>query len=165
MIDTEQLLIANLTEALKQVQNYVTIALATSVSALALTTKSASKEPVKVLSVPVAVSPDVAQVILLGLVFVVGALAAYSAESINLIARQLDPKLLSAACSFPSIATSPYIGVRVLAALVPFILALAVVVRTTRSARSVGGWLVLGGAAYVPLLLQLLHSGCLSRAP
>jgi len=165
MLDPDQLLAANLTEALKQVQNYVSVALGASVSALALTTRFASRDPVKPPGTFVAVDPELAQVVLLGLVFVVGVLAAYAAEAINVAAGQLDPKLLRAACSFPSVAASPHTWVRASAALLPFIISLTVVIRSARSAPAVGGWLLLGGSAYGFLLLQLLHSSCLLQAP
>jgi hypothetical protein len=171
MDDTTKLLVANLIEALQQLQHYIVIGLGTSVSALALTSKSVTRDHVVVPGVPVAVAPDIACAILLAVSFLVGAMASYAAETANLIAARLSafPALLTAACTFPSVATSPYIGVRALAAALPFIFSVAAVVRVARPYRAGGRETILGGvllfgAAYGALALALFRPGALASA-
>jgi hypothetical protein len=171
MDDTTKLLVANLIEALQQLQHYVVIGLGTSVSALALTSKSVTRDSVVVTGVPVALPPDIACAILLAISFLVGAMASYAAETANLIATQLSafPALLTAACTFPSIATSPYTAVRALAAALPFIFSVTAVVRVARPYRAGGRETILGGVflfgvAYGALALVLFRPGALARA-
>jgi hypothetical protein len=170
MVDPNQVLVSNLVEALQQLQRFIVIGLGASVSALALTGARAARGRVTVLGTSVAVVPDVARLILLAVCVQVGALASYAVESANLIAGQLRsaPALLAAACTFPSVATSPYVGVRILAALLPFVFAMAAVVRSVRLHRAAGrrailGWLVLLGSAYGALVLALIKSTCLAN--
>src|SRR5205823_8623535 len=98
------------------------------------------------------------------------AMASYAAEGASLIAERLRPfpDLLSAACTFPTVATSPYIGVRALAAILPFRISMAAIIRVSRrygpaSRPAILGWLIVFLAAYAPLALALLKSNCLSK--
>jgi hypothetical protein len=170
MDDPNQLLVANLIEALQQLQRYVVIGLAASISTLALTSKSAPRDNINVVGISVPLANDTAQAILLAVCILVGAMASYAAESANMIAERLrqSPTLLSAACTFPSVATSPYIGVRILAGLLPFIFSMWAVIRSARAYGTVGlqsilGWLIVLAAAYLPLTLLLIRSACLSN--
>ncbi|MGH2359187.1 MAG: hypothetical protein ACRDGM_01425 [bacterium] len=167
MSDAEQVLLANLNEALRQVQWYVVLGLGTSISALALAVTGpatdAAEPRVTVPGTFVAVDPQTARVLLLAICVLVGAMASYSAESANVIAVRLQkssPALLDAARTFPTIATSPYPGVRYAAAALPLLFSLAaIVVATVRHKPSdwTGLWvgLIFLGAAYVSLALEL----------
>jgi len=157
MADPNQILVANLVEALEQLQRFIVVGLGASVSALALTSKTTAQDRVTVPGTSVAVLPDVARVILLAICILVGAMASYAAEGANVIADKLrsSPALLSAACTFPSVATSPYIGVRILAAALPFVFAVIAIVRSALPYGAVGrkailGWLIFLLAAYGP---------------
>jgi hypothetical protein len=171
MDEAAKLLTANLIEALRQVQYYVVLGLGTSVAAVALTVKSATQDRVTVPGVPVAVSSDVARAVLLAVSFLAGAMGSYAAGSANLIATRLSesPTILAAACTFPSVASSPYIGVRALAALLPFAFSMTAIVRVAGPYRAGGretilGGLILFGAAYGALALALLRPGALVSA-
>ena len=170
MADPNQVLVANLIEALQHLQRFIVIGLGASVSALALTSKTTAQDRVTVPGTSVAVVPDVARFILLAICILVGAKASYAAGSANTIAERLQsaPALLSAACTFPSVATSTYTGVHVLVALLPFIFAMIAIVRTALPYGAVGrksipGWLIFMAAAYVPLSLALISSRCLAK--
>jgi hypothetical protein len=169
MDEATKLLVENLIEALQQVQHYVVIGLGSSVAALALTGRSVTGDHVAVPGVPVAVAPNIACAILLAVSFLVGAMASYAAETANLIAARLNafPALLAAACTFPSVATSPYIGVRALAAILPLIFSAAAIVRLARPHQPGGrvGFLVLlFGAPYAALALAFFRPGALANA-
>jgi hypothetical protein len=134
MPDTDQIFKENFVEALKQLNQYVVLALASSASALALTLNTATLGSQQGVTVPgafVAIDPHAARTVLLFVSFLAGALALYTAESANLIASQLrkSPDLLAALCTYPGFATSVYPGVRHSAALLPaFLSDLAVVI-------------------------------------
>jgi hypothetical protein len=175
MTDTEQLLVTNFIEALGQVQRYIVLGLGTSISALALafrrpapgaqdgvTGSGTAQDGVTIPGIFVAINPGAAQVVLLGLCFVVGAMANFSAETANLIADRLQssPDLLRAASMFPSVATSPYAIVRYLAALFPLVFSLAALIVIARRERSFdweafGGWCLLLVPPYGALALQV----------
>ena len=109
MGDTDQLLKENLIEALKQVHQYIVLGLGTSVSALALALKTTAVGAESSVTVPgtfVAVDPQAARAVLLAVCFVAGAMAYYSADAANRIARRMktSPELLEAAATYPSIA-------------------------------------------------------------
>jgi|tagenome__1003787_1003787.scaffolds.fasta_scaffold20319960_2 hypothetical protein len=162
-----ELLASNLIEALQQVQRYVVLGLGASVSALALTGKSAATERVTVPGTSVAVAADVARTILLALCILAGAMASYAAESTATIADRLraDPDLRSAACTFPSIATSPYLGVRLLSSVLPLVFCAIAVYRMGRrfgvtGRESMVGWLVFLLGAYYSLTIQMVRTTC-----
>jgi hypothetical protein len=168
MVDPNQVLSSNLVEALRQLQQYIVIGLGASVSILALSSAKAARSRVTVPYTSVAVDADIASLILLAMCVLVGAMASYAAETANLIATRLDPTLRIAVCTFPSVATSPYIGVRVLAALLPFIFSMVAVIRLTRSygaGRHKVIWMafIILAAPYGALTLALVKSTCLSR--
>jgi hypothetical protein len=167
MSEAEKLLVANLNEALRQVQWYVVLGLGTSISALALAVTgpaaNATEPRVTVPGTFVAVDPPTARVLLIAICVLAGAMASYSAESANVIAarlRESSPALLDAARTFPTIATSPYPGVRYAGAALPLCFSLAaIIVATVRHKPSdwTGLWvgLIFLGAGYVPLALAL----------
>jgi hypothetical protein len=170
MDDPNQLLVTNLIEALQQLQRYIVIGLGASVSALALTGKSTPNNRVDVKVIPVPVAPDTARLILLAVCVLVGAMASYAAQSVTLIAERLrpSPALLAAACTFPSVATSPYVLVRVLAALLPVIISMAAIVRSSWAYGKVGrksilGWAILFVFAYFYLVVALIRPACLAN--
>ena len=168
MTEPNDLLVANLIAALQQLQQYIVIALGASVSALALTTKTVSQDRITVPGTSVAVDPNTASLILLALCVLSGAMASYAAETVNVIAKRLDSTTLTAACTFPSVGTSPYIGVRTLAALVPLIFSMAAIIRSARphgkkGRMSILGWFIFLGPAFGYLALALIKSNCLAR--
>ena len=87
MADPNQVLVANLIEALQHLQRFIVIGLGASVSALALTSKTTAQDRVTVPGTSVAVVPDVARYILLAICILVGAKASYAAGSANTIAE------------------------------------------------------------------------------
>jgi hypothetical protein len=165
MENTDQLLKENLIEALKQVHQYVVLGLGTSVSALALSLKTATVGAQPGVTVPgtfVAVDPQAARAVLLALCFVAGAMAYYSADAANLIAKRMEtsPELLRAACTYPSFATSRFPGVRYLAALLPLLLsAAALLISALHETPPQWGALWIGlvfiGSAYLSLAFEL----------
>jgi hypothetical protein len=179
MDDLNQILVSNLIEALQQLERYIVIGFGASVSALALTGKS--RDRVQVASIPVSLARDTALLVLLALCVMVGAMASYSADSAQMIAERLhsSPGLLSAACTYPSVATSPYYGVRLLPAILPCVFLMFAIYRWegARSAEKKFGPAVRNGSAlktlgvfafvlvpvYGILALQLFQSACLSR--
>ena len=94
-------------------------------------------------------------------------MATYSAETVSLIYSKLSTEMQVAACTFPSVATSRYAGVRLSAAVLPFVFAMLAVWRVVRpyndAWQSIGGCAVVLGAAYLPLMLQLWAPQCLAR--
>jgi hypothetical protein len=185
MSSPEEILVGNLVEALQQLQRFMVVGLGTSISALALTGGRATrKQRYKVtapgssvavdqrsdVTVPgtfVAVDPELARLLLLALCFVSGVMANYSADAVSLLYGKLSAEMQVAACTFPSLATSKYVGVRILAAILPFVFAMIAVWRVVRSyslaLQDIGGWAIVLGAAYLPLTLQLWAAQCLAR--
>jgi hypothetical protein len=163
MLNTDQLLKENFVEALKQVHQYVVLGLGTSVSALALTLHSPTADAQ--FTVPgtfVAVDPQAARAVLLSVCFLAGAMAYYSADTANLIAKRLEtsPELLRAASTYPSFATSRFPGVRYLAALLPlFFSIIALLTTALRANPPTWGEFWLGlvfiGSAYLSLAFEL----------
>src|SRR5262245_13870377 len=122
MFDPTSVLVSNLGEALKQMTNYLTIGLATAVSALMLNSstgkkssnteeKSSTAEKVSVPYLLIPVDRGTAQMLLLGLSWISGAMASYAIEAANKIAAdqlfKQQPDVLRVACSFPSLLTAP----------------------------------------------------------
>ena len=133
MTDPQQVLIGNLTEAIRQVQRYSVVGLWTGISALALTPGSgmiadppASATPP---GSPIPFDASTDRLLLLGTCFVVGALASYAAENANRIAARVAafPELLEAVQLYPGVPTSPYPLVRFGAAALPALFGIAAV--------------------------------------
>lgn len=142
-MDPTAILVENLTEALKQINVYVALGLATAVSALVLDRRPTQEEASDTVKVPgtfIPMDPDTAKLVLLGICFVAGLLASYSAESAGAVARmvQSTPELLEALCTYPSVATAP-IGIRVIAALLPVAFVLPIILRTWLPLRKLAG--------------------------
>jgi hypothetical protein len=128
MIDTQEILVENFRESLRQIHGYVVWGIGTSVSffglALLSPKSSDAAAPISVPGAFVAVDPVLAQVILVAGCVVVGAMAGYAAEQARDTAKALEnvSGLLPALRTFPGIATSPYPGVRYIASLLPLVL-------------------------------------------
>jgi len=152
MNEIDKLLVENLLEALRQIQNYLVLAFGTSASALALAVtlwkwgkrqeelrpklvpepapkekpEQAPEHPeVVVPGIAVALDPYIAEAVFLALTCVAGLMAGYAAQSATVIVSRLPPihGLLQAPSPFPSIATSPYPAVRFIPVVLPPLLA------------------------------------------
>ena len=143
-MDPTAILVNSLTEALRQIHDSVAIGLTSAVAVFVLDRQqkraaaqgsAADQLTVPVFGVPV--GRDGATWLLLGVYFVAGLMAAYAAESAAAIVARLSttPALLSAACTYPGVATAP-IGVRLIAALSPAAFATIVLWRMYRRLRS-----------------------------
>ena len=145
-MEPSALLVANLLEAFKQLNAYMTVGLVASISAAALerrTTAATDTESVALLGGFPALPRPTAQLLLIGMAFVSGAMASYSAEAAAHIVSKLGPgPLLDAACTFPSVATAP-IGVPILASALPVVFAGIVMLRKLRTLRETGILLLL----------------------
>src|SRR5689334_6902493 len=101
MIDTTSLLDVNLTEAFKQINQYLALGILTSISALALhvAPRSNPNEPYSVQGLP-PMDRDAATLVLLGIAFVAGVMGSYAAESAAGIVNRLrsSQDVLAAAC-------------------------------------------------------------------
>ena len=140
-MDPTTILVSNLTEGLRQITNYLTLGLATAVSAFVLDRRSADSEsspPVALPGVSIPIAPDTAKWLLLGLCWVAGALASYAAEGAEGIVDklQMTKTVLAAACTYPSIATAP-VGIGVIGAVLPLAFVLPVMWRMWRLVRKV----------------------------
>jgi len=134
MTDADKLYIDNLKAALQQIQRYIVLGLGAALYYMVLSSpnQDASK-PVAIPMPGISIATDVefAKDISLAIVFVVGAMASYSAERASRIATEMSNRvaretgvleIFCALRSFPSIATEPYPLVRVGAALLPAVL-------------------------------------------
>ena len=172
MTEPEKLLADNFVEAIKQVQQYIVLGWGTSVSALVLTLNpSASVKPQGESAhagsvIPgtfVAIDPTTARLLLLAICLLAGTLSYYSADAANVIADQLkaaSPDVFRVAMTFPSVATSRYIGVRYVASLLPLVLGFLAVFLPNFRQKPINWsllwvWLVLLVCAYVPLAMEL----------
>jgi hypothetical protein len=166
MGNTDQVLKENPIEALKQIHQYVVLGLGTSVSALALSLKTATVGEQLGVTVPgtfVAVDPQAARAVLLALCCLAGAMAYYSADAANRIAQQLleeSPEVLRAACTYPSFATSRFPGVRYAAALLPLLLSTVTLLisalhKTPPAWDAFWGGLIFIGSVYLSLAIEL----------
>lgn len=123
-MDPTELLIQNLLDAFRQLNQFLGLGLVTSVSALALeagSRSSADNQRINVLNF-VPTSREDAQLLLVGIGFVAGLMGSYAVESAAGIVGMLgdSPKLLAAACTYSSVATAP-IGIPVIAAALPVV--------------------------------------------
>jgi hypothetical protein len=172
-MEPSAVLIENLTEALKQVNTYVALGSAAAVSALVIDLNrddSSRSQPVTVPGGFIAMMPETAKRVLLGVYFTTGLMAYYAAESAVRISRllQMNPDLLEAACTYPSIGTAP-IGMRVGAVLLPIAFVLPILYRTWKRIRivapeeDVGGLIMMMGLSAVPyaaLGISLVRLSC-----
>ena len=160
MSDPSTVLVENLHEALRQINTYLALGITSALSALVLDLQlptSKAREPVAVVGALVPVRPEVAKWILLGVCFVVGALASYAAESALATAKLLRPsaELFAAACTFPSVVTAPP-GFRLLAAAAPVIFVAPIMwrgwsrVRATKPEEGWGGLIATLGFVIAP---------------
>ncbi len=168
-MEATQLLIGNLFEAFKQLDAYLALGLVTAVSATALERRSAKPDEtvdVSVIGGFPALPRETAQLLLVGISFVSGALAAYVSEAAGKILKKLhDNALLDAACTYPSIATAP-IGVLILAALLPVAFVGVVMIRKARILGGQGIYLMLFvyAAPFVIIALQASRMDCRAGA-
>jgi len=143
MVDPQDLLVRNLIEALSQLERYTVLGLGSSISALVLSRPVRYGGTDMSVTVPgtfVAIDRELARTLLLAFCVLMGAMGSYAATSVNAIGAGLgSPALLAAACSYPTVGSSPYVGVRFIAALLPLVLAGLAVIRgsTTEAA---GSW-------------------------
>jgi hypothetical protein len=143
MTDVTEILVANLAHACDQVNSYVAVGLTAAISAFVLDlrssrTTSAATSAADATDVDTAfgrMPREPAQLLLLGVCFVAGMMAAYAAENATVIASRLrggtGALLIGAICTRASVATGP-VGVRLIAAALPTIFALTVVIRAIR---------------------------------
>jgi hypothetical protein len=166
MSDTDKIFKECLIEALKKINQFVVLGLGTSASALALTLNAAGFDTQKNVTVPgvfVAIDPHAARTVLLAVCIIAGVMASLSAESANLIVRQLEkssPELLSAVCTYPCFATYVDLPIRYIAALLPLVLSgLAVLIpalhQTPIPWYTLWGWLIFLGGPYFALAVEL----------
>jgi len=163
MDDIQNLLTANLVEALRQVQNYLVLAAGAALSAFALAFRPAKAQeaevPVPILSIPV--TRSAAHLVFWGVTLIGGFMAGFSAERAYVIAIKLKsvPGLLEAVSTFPTFATSYMLAARFLPILVPPILSgVAVWLQLQREKAPItakGFMVFLTLAVYLPLWLQL----------
>jgi hypothetical protein len=139
-MDPVSLYVQNLLEAFRQLNQFLGLALATSVSALALERRAAasSEKPIEYPGM-VPLSREDAQLVLIGIAFLAGLMGSYAAESAAGIVSQLvgAPNVLKAACTYPSVATAP-VGIPVIAAALPVIFAAPVFWRKWRHVKERG---------------------------
>jgi hypothetical protein len=173
MSDPTAILITNLQGALQQLNTYVAVGLTTAVSAFVLDRRPpgpAGSDPVPIPGGFVPMAPETAKLVLIGVCFVVGLMAAYAAESADSIARMLQTnlELFKAACTYPSVATAPK-GIRLLAAALPVAFVVPIMWRTWSRIRALspgedwGGLIALIGVIVVPygaLGLALMRLSC-----
>jgi len=187
MVEPTTILVANLTEALRQINNYLVLGLVAAVSALILDvwpyhsagpaekSTASGKEQAETprwFLLPgtfVPMAPETAKLVLIGIYFVAGILASFSANSAGDIVRALEdsPKILNAILTYPGIATLPIVW-RVIAAILPFLLFLPVILRTCSKLKKLklvgtGGLIVslcFGAIPYSLLVLGLVRLKC-----
>jgi hypothetical protein len=141
MFEETSLLTANLVEAFKQLNQFVTLALVSSVSALALDNhakpagprtkaSAAPDEKVAVVGGFAPMSRDAAQLLFVGICYVAALMGSYSLQSASYIINRLgaSSQLVDAACTYSSVVTGP-VGIRVAGAAVPAILAGVVIAK------------------------------------
>jgi len=186
MDEVSSVLVSNLTEGLKQINQYLALGALASVSALALdrapvepganpgdkandepSPKKTEEQIIPFQLVPM--SREAAKGVLLGFSAVLGVTASFSAESVLTIVGRLgkSPELLNAACAFPSVATAP-IGFRIVAAAAPVLLVLPMFWRLVKEMKGDARHglltiLMLFAGGYATLALQMARSTCAAR--
>lgn len=131
MSDVTSMLAANLVEAFKQLNQFVTLGLVTSISALALDYQekpvgrrndpsSTPDEKVAVVGGFAPVSREAAQLLFVGVSYVAALMGSYSLQSASYIVGRLgvSTPMVEAACTYSSVATGP-VGIRVAGAGLP----------------------------------------------
>jgi hypothetical protein len=128
MVDPTSVLVDNLREALSQINLYITLGFVTAVSALVLEFPERLSHPdrsngVQIPGGFIPMAAGHAQLLLFGTSFVAGLMGAYAAKSASVIVYRLRdaPELLTAACTYSSVATAS-LGIPVIAAILPPIL-------------------------------------------
>lgn len=158
MVDPTTILVDNLRDALSHISTYLALGLATAVSAFVLDRQASDQGALT--QVPIAgfvpMTPETAKMVLLGICFVAGIMAYFAAGGAIRIALRLEktPEILSAACTYSSVATTP-VGVRIIAAGMPVAFAAPILWRTWLRIRAVapeerGGFIALLGFFLVP---------------
>jgi hypothetical protein len=165
MDEIQKLLAANLIEALRQIQDYVVLALGASVTSAALAflppSSSEEKEAVPVLVIAIPLPRSAAHLLLWALCLVGGFMAGNSAQLGYHIALKLQtvPGALAAIQTFPSVATSHMWIVNPGLFYIPPILAAVAVGWRLHQEKApitaVGTMLAILLACYVPLWLQM----------
>ena len=179
MPDPTSLLIDNLIDAFRQLNQYLALGLVAAVSALALErgrvrsarrirparrrkTPSYGEEEVSVAGWP-PMARENAQLLLVGVSFVAGLMGSFAAEgAANIVGRlQEYPELLDAACTFSSVATAP-VGIPILASALPPLAVAVIILRKWWHIRELGllGMLALFVAAYGVLGVTMASSPC-----
>jgi hypothetical protein len=164
-MDITALLVTNLLEGFKQLNTYLLLGLVASISALALergATLPVKSETVTILGGFPALPRPTAQLLLVGIAFVAGLMASYSAEATSRIVTMLGTSpVRSAACTFPSVATAP-IGVPILASVLPVLLIGIVLYRKWRSLREDGIMLMflVFMSPYIIVALEIVRMDC-----
>jgi hypothetical protein len=141
-MDATELYVKNLLEAFNQLNQFLAVATAASLSALALEPRTArasrrarrraysEEKPIELpMGIVPLLRPD-AQLVFLGISFIAGLMDSYAAESAAGIVNKLAcvPDILEAACTYPSVATAP-VGIPILGAALPLVFAIPVFVR------------------------------------
>jgi hypothetical protein len=169
----QDLLIANLIESLRQLQNYLVLAITAALSAFALAFRSGRpaepEVPVPFLSLPL--TRSAAHLVLWGITMIGGFMAGFSADRACVIAAKLRPVsgLLDAVSTFPSFATSHMLALRFFPIFVPLALSIVAAWRQMRrenapmSAKGLMVSFVL--AVYLALFLQMLRMARLIGTP
>lgn len=188
-IETTDLLVDNVRDAFTQIRQYLGIGLAAAISAWAIeltqnrarrrisaastaqpnvwaVDEADAEAPVDVIGIA-KLPPEIAKLVLIGVYFVSGVMATIAADSVAGILPQLPPSLLSAVCTYPSIATAelPY---RIIAAALPMTFVLPVLWGSLRRMWSVypekrGNSIfaiALPLAPYIALMLSMLRFSC-----
>lgn len=119
-MDTTDILIENLREALRQIQRSVVLGVVASLSLMLLQFSTASVQPVQLPGPVVPVGPSTAKFILVAVHVVAGFMAFTSVEVARGIAREIkNDQMRDAALSYPSFATNSDPVVRVFTCLAP----------------------------------------------
>jgi hypothetical protein len=145
MPDPNSLYVTNLLEALKLLNQWLALGIVSAISAAALDRKSRA-DPADLVTVLgfVPMGRGAAQLLLIGVAFVAGLMASFTAASAAAAVTALQGYqfVLKAACTFPSVATAP-VGLPVLAALLPVAFGGWVIGRKLLAIREVGILLML----------------------
>lgn len=125
-MDTQQILVGNLQEALRQLQKYLATGLATALSLLLLTwgqSSSSTQGAVTIPGLPVAVAASLLEILLIAVFMATGWLCySSSLDARKIAARISNVEVRSAALSFPTVISSQDHGMRKVAALLPAII-------------------------------------------
>lgn len=164
-MDLQVILVQNLLDAFRQLNQYLGLGLAASVSALALEFGQQAPGENETVTMPggfVPMSPRNAQLVLLGIGFVAGLMGLNAAESGAEIVDLLeDRELLAAACTHASVATAS-VGISLSAAVLPVVFIIPIFWRMWERIRE-GGILpvfVTLAAPYILIASVLFSTPC-----